>query len=1047
MAENVFDIGVGTGVDTSGLKKGLDEAQKEILDQAAKLTQETEKAAQDQIDKIKETEKQKIEEIKKTIEEQIRLEKEKPGLDPSILQAEINAIKQAGNAKIKETQTSSQLEQQIIKNAANTKIKILQDYAKKQVSTLKSGNLKSLQSIKDFTKGAVGQLMGLDQVLSSLAGGPVALGKLFVDLGKKAVAALNEAADAWRKQEQAEVALRNAARNNPYLNDTAVKQLNQFASEMQRLTGLDSVMITQTQTRLASLGRNQQQIKDILKVAADMAASGVMDFDSAVNELNNSLNGMVRTSGRLYPELKNLSKEALASGQAIEIIGQKVAGSAAEAMKTGEGSITAYKNAVGDLKKIIGEGWEQATKGFRIALTNYINSVVDARNKTKELKAAVDAIKAGSRDTTDYLTVEGNKLKELNEQLGIYQRLLDGTITRADAEYARLHHMSSRNAEEQIKALSNEIIQQEKIVTGLKSRINIEESIAAAIERARAAAVRAGEDNLTAINAVNKALEAQLSARRLLDMGQAAGAQTAMREAEAAAKAAEAEAARVEKAEKDRHKINDLMDDYRNKLKEQTDWIIKQAELRGEDKNSLEVQKQILDTQISAYKSLIDASGGLIKNELTIEQAIKRASGAYTDRANKEKDDEEARKKADEERKKRLADLTKLQEEAAQKLAKLNEDLIGEARLQGEERLQKQIAALKEKNLFDGIEREAMFERVKAQEIAHEKKQAADKAKEDQLKALDELNKAAIEDAKGNQKEINRIKAEGTAERARIEEEHAAAMEQLTQNANNRMEEIEKARIASIEQAYITMYEKILSESQKYVNAVSSIANSISTIWTNNIDFETNEKLKANDKLIQSDEERAAAEKKIQMEAANERYKAELFAWTANVNMAMAQTAMAMLNAYTEGLKGGGMMAPVIGAMQMALAGAIGAMQVAAVISARPKPPRFHSGGVVEGHGEQSAILKGGEVVQTQKQFQNTMQAISNLADTKTGAGVQMNVKIENNASNKVSAEPQITADGFKVVIKEIVNQGFNDGSFDSGIAVQQTNLQGGRLL
>jgi len=228
------------------------------------------------------------------------------------------------------------------------------------------------KQIKNFATEAGKSLTGID--FSKLII-PTAVAGVSIAALSKLKGALNDMATAYREQEQAEVALRNAAKNNPYLTDRNVNQLISFADEMQRLTGLDNVMVTQTQTRLASLGRNQQQIKDMLKVAADMAAGGVMGFDEAVNELNNSLNGVVRTSGRLYPELKTLSKEAFSSGQAIEIIGQKVTGSASEAMKTGAGTITAYKNAISDLKKIYGEDWENATKGFRVALTKYIERV------------------------------------------------------------------------------------------------------------------------------------------------------------------------------------------------------------------------------------------------------------------------------------------------------------------------------------------------------------------------------------------------------------------------------------------------------------------------------------------------------------------------------------------------------------------------------------------------------------------------------------------------------------------------------------------------
>jgi hypothetical protein len=123
----------------------------------------------------------------------------------------------------------------------------------------------------------------------------------------------------------------------------------------------------------------------------------------------------------------------------------------------------------------------------------------------------------------------------------------------------------------------------------------------------------------------------------------------------------------------------------------------------------------------------------------------------------------------------------------------------------------------------------------------------------------------------------------------------------------------------------------------------------------------------------------------------------------------------------------------------------MGAMQVAAVISARPKPPRFHTGGIVEGTGEQSAILKGGEAVLTQKQFQNTMQAISGLANVKTG--MQMNVHIENNASDKVRATPQITSDGLKIVVEQIVQDSLSSGRMDQALALQNSNLHGDSYL
>jgi len=1056
MAENAFDIGIGTGVDISGLEKGLDEAQKKVLEEAAKLTQKAEKAAQDQIDIIKDTEKKKIEEIQKSIQEQIKLAKEKPGLDPATLQAEINAIKQAGSAKVKEAKTSSQLEQQIIKNSAKEKIKVIQENAKQQVEAVKNGNKLSLDSIKDFASEATSSLTGID--FSKLLVPGAVVGASIAAL-KKLKGALDDMAASYREQEKAEVSLRNAARNNPLLNDRAVKQLNQFANEMQRVTGLDSVMITQTQTRLASLGRSQQQIQDIIKVATDMAASGVMDFDSAVNELNNSLNGMVRTSGRLYPELKNLSTEALASGAAIELIGQKVAGSAAEAMKTGAGSVQAYQNAVESLRKSIGQDWEKATKGFREWITGVINNMVDANAKLREFLDLQEKVKKGTANAGENLRNEELKLENLNKVLAQQNALLTaGTKARRDAGYE-----STAQLEAEIKKTREMIAQGEALVKSLGNRLNIEDTIAAAVERTRAAAVKAGEDNLTAINALNQAIDAQKSALLLLNQGNSRGAEEFMRIAVAAAKTAEAEAARVEKNREDRQKINDLMDDYRKKLKEQTDWIIKQAELRGEDTNSLEVQKQILDTQISAYKSLIDASDGLIKNELTIEQAIKKASDAYSDRVKEEKEAEEARKrgekeaeeaqrKADEERKKRLAELEKSQGNLLSELTKIYESAVAESdklyNTQKEKDFQDTLTELRKKSLEDAIYFEAQYRQAQRQEERDNQLNAIKENVALQKEKLRQIRDTELEAANDNADLRLEIERKYQNDVADLDEKLIKTREQLDANFQEERRQAEAGTAEAIKQlhektaedianAYLKKWQDILSNTQKVLDAITSIADSISTIWKNSIDYQTDAKLKANNEIIQSDEERAMAEKKIMIEAAYERYKAELFNWAANVTMATANASMAVLNALNS--------QPFLpmGPAMAALATAMGAMQVAAVISARPKPPRFHSGGTVQGSGDIPAVLKAGEAVLTQRQFQNTMQAISNLANTKTGSAEGLVVNIHNEASDKVTATPRITPEGLEVVIEGIVNKGFEDGTFDRGIASQQTSLRG----
>jgi hypothetical protein len=190
-----------------------------------------------------------------------------------------------------------------------------------------------------------------------------------------------------------------------------------------------------------------------------------------------------------------------------------------------------------------------------------------------------------------------------------------------------------------------------------------------------------------------------------------------------------------------------------------------------------------------------------------------------------------------------------------------------------------------------------------------------------------------------------------------------------------------------------------------------------------------------------SDEERAKKEKELNMKAATEKYKADMFAWSANCIMASAQAAMAVLNALSSA-------PPPANYVMAALAGVVGAMQVAAVISAEPKPPRFHSGGQVQGRAGQEVYtnLQGKEVVMTNRQFQNTTQAFANMAQMKVGGNQEPKVQIFNNASDTVKATPRFDSGMLKVIIDKTVNDSFASGVYDMGIAMQSHHARGDEI-
>ena len=209
---------------------------------------------------------------------------------------------------------------------------------------------------------------------------------------KKTVDALNECEAAYKVQRNAEIALQQAAKNNPYLNNESVFNLRNFASELQSMSNIGDEVSIKVMSQLAATGRNEQQIMQIMKAAADMAAVTGEDIASAATKLNATLNGNAGMLGRQVTAINNLTKEELESGRAIEIVAQQYNGSAA-AMAD---NTVQLANAWGDFKENIGRNWAEKTSPIKKFFTDTLNDINEALRLTADKKAAAAAREAGT---------------------------------------------------------------------------------------------------------------------------------------------------------------------------------------------------------------------------------------------------------------------------------------------------------------------------------------------------------------------------------------------------------------------------------------------------------------------------------------------------------------------------------------------------------------------------------------------------------------------------------------------------------------------------
>lgn len=255
------------------------------------------------------------------------------------------------------------------------------------VSGFQKGMQKAEKSINKFAKGIEG--IGKKGIVGSLAnvtlavGGVVSAFKTATKVIKDVAKAVGECTEAYKTQAMAERALQTAIENNPYITGESMSALKKFASEMQKVTNYGDEQIIQLETQLVSLGRTEEETMKIIKVATDMASSGTVSLDTAITQLNATLNGNIGRLGQQNAELKDLTEEELKSGKAIDILGEKFKGLAQATIDTS----TQLKNIKGDFKEAIGEFtlpssdmWNKFWIGFYergIAVINQFNEYLD----------------------------------------------------------------------------------------------------------------------------------------------------------------------------------------------------------------------------------------------------------------------------------------------------------------------------------------------------------------------------------------------------------------------------------------------------------------------------------------------------------------------------------------------------------------------------------------------------------------------------------------------------------------------------------------------
>jgi hypothetical protein len=137
--------------------------------------------------------------------------------------------------------------------------------------------------------------------------------------------------------------------------ESAVRGVIEFAEAIKESTGISDDLVKQTFIIAQSFGISSDRAKELTAAAIDLAAATGQDVDTAVRQLGGTLDGTIGKVGNYGAEFRNLTKEQLEAGAAIDLVNQKFGGSASKDLESFGGRISQLTNSFSDFVKEIGK--------------------------------------------------------------------------------------------------------------------------------------------------------------------------------------------------------------------------------------------------------------------------------------------------------------------------------------------------------------------------------------------------------------------------------------------------------------------------------------------------------------------------------------------------------------------------------------------------------------------------------------------------------------------------------------------------------------------
>lgn len=212
---------------------------------------------------------------------------------------------------------------------------------------------KAIRSIQKFEGEAKASTGGVEKAFGALKG--IAVAAVAVFAGKQVLDFFSSGIEAANAQQQAVAQLGQQLQLTGEFSDEAVTRFSAFADEMERTSKFgDDVVLSQIAVA-KSFGVSNDQAEKLVKGAIELSAATGDNLESSVKKLGLTFSGVTGKLDEQIPALKGLSKQALASGEAIDIVLKRFGGSAESEINTFAGATLQADNAFGNLAEAFGK--------------------------------------------------------------------------------------------------------------------------------------------------------------------------------------------------------------------------------------------------------------------------------------------------------------------------------------------------------------------------------------------------------------------------------------------------------------------------------------------------------------------------------------------------------------------------------------------------------------------------------------------------------------------------------------------------------------------